>query len=355
MKNKDVAIVGISCRFPKAKNTDQFWQILNEGKQATSKVPEDRWDMNEYYDPNIEVPNKTNQNVGGFLEDIHHFDPQLFNISPVEAYEMSPSQKLIMELAWELVESSSIPYMNVAGSNTGVYIGTIWSDFEMHRKNKNTEINNFSGIGFSANVIANRISYFLGLTGPSYVLDTGCSSALIAIMQCIEAIQHGKINMGIAGGINHILVPDQYIYLGKFGGLSSEGKCSCFDDNADGFVRSEGAGLVLLKPLSEAEKDGDKILAVVRGGAMNNNGFNSNMPATSVRGQLELFNLAYTNAGVDPADIHYIEAHGSGTRLGDPVEAEAIGNSSLRNLRMIKRFWLGLPKLISDIPKRLQA
>ncbi|NBC81769.1 MAG: alpha/beta fold hydrolase [Bacteroidetes bacterium] len=341
---ESIAVVGLSCRYPKVNNIDEFWQILSNGENIIDDVPANRWNMAAYFHEDKSLPGKTNQSKGGFLNDIHDFDPTLFNISPKEAIEMSPSQKLMMELAWEATENSSIPYNRVAGSRAGVYIGNIWSDFEHLRKVRNAEVNNFSGIGFSANVIANRISYFMGLTGPSLVLDTGCSSSLVALLLALESLQLGTSDLCFAGGINHMLDPDIYVYLSKFGGLSDKGRSSSFDAEADGFVRAEGAGLVMLKRLSDAVRDGDNIRAVFRGGAMNNNGFNNNMPATSVKGQKEVLMQAYENAGVNPADVHYVEAHGTGTKLGDPVEANAIGEFFSTHKAGNEKLYLGSAK-----------
>ncbi len=323
--NQSIAVIGMSCRFPKINNPEDFWNILFEGESVIDKVPEERWNIKDYYDPDPNAPGKTNQNVGAFLENIHHFDPYFFNISPKEAIEMNPSQKIMMELAWELFESSSLKKSQFYGSKTGVYIGNIWADFEHLRKMRKAEINNFSAIGQSSNVIANRISYHFGLTGPSLVLDTGCSSSLVSIMLAVESLRSHSSDMCMAGGVNHMLDADEYVYLAKFGGLSSKGKCSAFDADADGFVRAEGAGAVLLKRLEDAERDGDKIYAVIRGGAITNNGFNVNMPATSKEGQVEVLKQAYQDAGVLPEEVDFIEAHGTGTKLGDPVETNALG------------------------------
>ena len=297
-KNQSIAVIGLSCRFPKANTPKELWRLLFEGKSVIDKVPADRWDIDEYYDPDPNTPGKTNQKVGGFLENIHHFDPYFFNISPKEAIEMNPSQKVMMELAWELYESSSLNPAQFMGTKTGVFVGNIWADFEHLRKMRKAEINNFSGIGQSSNVIANRISYHFGLTGPSLVIDTGCSASLVALMLAVQSLRDGSSDMCIAGGVNHMLDPEEYVYLAKFGGLSSKGKCSAFDADADGFVRGEGAGALLLKRLEDAERDGDKIYAVIRGGAITNNGYNVNMPATSKKGQIEVMDQAYRDAGV---------------------------------------------------------
>ncbi len=323
--NEPIAIIGMSCRFSQINSLDDFWQVLYKGKSVINKISNDRWNHDNIFDPNPNTPWKTNQKSGALLKNINHFDPYFFHISPKEAIEMSPSQKLMMELAWESYENSSLKKDNFYGSNTGVFIGNIWSDFEHQRKLRKSEINNFSAIGQSSNIIANRISYHFGLTGPSLVLDTGCSASLVALMLAVQSLRNGSSNMCITGGVNHIIDPEEYVYLSKFGGLSSKGKCSAFDADADGFVRGEGAGLVLLKRLADAERDNDKILAVIRGGAITNNGFNENMPATSKNGQIEVLNQAYKDAGVSPTEVDFIEAHGTGTRQGDPTEASALG------------------------------
>ncbi len=323
--NEKIAVVSMSCRFPGANNPNEFWNTIYEGKQVIEDIPADRWSKDEFYSPSKDAKGKTNQKQGAFLKDIHKMDPFFFNISPKEAIEMSPSQKLMLELAWELVENSSIAYNKIQGSNTGVFIGNIWNDFENIRKQRNAEINSFSATGMSGNIIANRVSYFMGLTGASFVVDTGCSSSMVALMLAVQALRDGSADTCITGGINHILNHEHYIYLSKFGGLSSNGKCSSFSAEADGFVRAEGAGLIMLKRLSDALRDGDKIHAVILGGAINNNGVNDTMPATSISGQINVLERAYKNADIDPKYVQYIETHGTGTRVGDPVEAKALG------------------------------
>lgn len=323
--NEAIAIVGLSCRFPEAPTPEAFWKVLLNEKNVISEIPSSRIPIERFFDEDKDADGKTNQKLGAYLENIHHFDPFFFNISPKEAMEMHPSQKLMMELAWESLERSAISYKSILGSNTGVYIGNIWNDFEHFRKERGAAINSFSAIGQSANIIASRISYFLGLTGPSFVVDTGCSSSLVAMALGIQSLRNRTIDMCFTGGINHILNPEQYVYLGKFGGLSSKGQCSAFDADADGFVRAEGAGLIIMKRLSDALRDNNRIYAVVRGYAMNNNGFNENLPATSVKGQLELLKNAYADAGLRYQDIHYVETHGTGTKVGDPNEVIALG------------------------------
>jgi acyl transferase domain-containing protein/surfactin synthase thioesterase subunit len=320
-----IAIVGMSCRFPQADNLQDFWKLLSEGKDTITEIPAERWNSSDYYDPDLTASRKTNQRHASLLKNIHDFDPLFFAISPAEATDMNPSQKLMLELVWEAIENSSMPYKKVQGRKIGVYVGNIWNDFEHHRKHKNAAVTSHSAMGQSSNIIANRVSFTYGLTGPSLVLDTGCSSSLVALHIACQSLWDNSTEMSFVAGINHIMDPDQYVLLSKFGGLSSKGKCSTFDIDADGFVRGEGAGVLLLKKLSQAQKDGDKIHALIRGTAMNNNGYNVNLPATSVDGQKQVLNDAYANSGIAPHEIHYVEAHGTGTKLGDPTETRALG------------------------------
>lgn len=324
-QNEPIAIVGMSCRFPSANTLEEFWSLLKEGRETITEMPSERWNIDDYYDPDPEAANKTNQHHASFLKNIHDFDPLFFNISPAEATEMNPSQKLMLELVWEAIENSSIPYRAVQGTKTGVYVGNIWSDFEHHRKKLNAQVTTHSAVGQSSNIIANRVSFSFGFSGPSLVVDTGCSSSLVALHLACQSLWDESTGLSVVAGINHILDPDQYVLLSKFGGLSSNGKCSTFDANGDGFVRGEGAGVLLLKKLSDAERDGNKIHAVIRGTAMNNNGYNVNLPATSVTGQKQVLHDAYAGSGIRPQDIHYVEAHGTGTKLGDPTESKALG------------------------------
>ncbi len=326
MSKESIAIIGMSCRFPQGRNLHEFWQLLLEGKNVVTEIPAERWNIDDYYDADPTVAGKTQQRHAAMLDKVFDFDPLFFNISPAEAIEMNPSQKLILELAWEAMEHSRIPFKKFSGSRTGVFIGNIWTDFESLRKLRNSPDSTHSAIGQSSNIIANRVSYTFGFRGPSLVVDTGCSSALVALHLACQSLWDGSAELSIAGGVNHILNPEQYSILTKFGGLSVKGSCSAFDSSADGFVRGEGAGILLMKRLSDAERDGDHILAVIRGSAINNNGYNINLPATSVEGQMEVLQQAYEESGISPLDVHFIETHGTGTKVGDPTEAKALGN-----------------------------
>jgi acyl transferase domain-containing protein/surfactin synthase thioesterase subunit/short-subunit dehydrogenase/acyl carrier protein len=320
-----VAIVGMACRFPQANSLQEFWDLLIHGKSTVTEIPAERWNASDYYDPDPSTQNKTHQRHASLLTSIHDFDPLFFTISPAEATDMNPSQKLMLELVWEAIENSTIPFRKVRGGKTGVYVGNIWNDFEHLRKHKNAPVTSHSAIGQSSNIIANRISYVYGITGPSLVVDTGCSSSLVALHLACQSLWDESTEMSVVAGVNHILDPDQYILLSKFGGLSAKGRCSTFDADADGFVRGEGAGVVLLKRLSQAEQDGDRIYALIRGTSVNNNGYNVSLPATSVAGQKQVLRDAYAHSGIEPHEVHYVEAHGTGTRLGDPTEARALG------------------------------
>lgn len=322
---ESIAIIGMSCRFPSASSLDEFWELLKGGKDTITEIPRDRWNVDHYYDSDSSVENKTNQRHASLLKGIHDFDPLFFNISPAEASEMSPSQKLMLELAWEAIESSTVPFRKVKGSNVGVYVGNIWADYEHYRRAKNARTTSHSAVGMSSNVVANRVSFSMGFTGPSLVTDTGCSASLVALHLACQSLLSNETEMSLVGGINHLLDPDKYVHLTQFGGLSGKGKCSPFDSEADGFVRGEGGGVLLLKRLSDAERDGDKIFAIIRGTAVNNNGFNESLPATSTQGQKTLLEKVYREAGIVPGEVHFIEAHGTGTKLGDPNEAIALG------------------------------
>jgi acyl transferase domain-containing protein/surfactin synthase thioesterase subunit len=341
--NNSIAIVGMSCRFPNLNSLESFWDLLSNGKDTIAEISKERWDAEAIYDPDPLTERKTQQKHASLLNNIHDFDPLFFNISPAEAIEMSPSQKLMLELAWEAIESSTIPFNNVQGKNVGVYVGNIWSDFEHFRKFKNAKATLHSAVGMSSNVVANRVSFALGFTGPSLVIDTGCSASLVALHLACQSLLSKESEMTMIGGINHILDPGKYIELTRFGGLSVKGKCSTFDNDADGFVRGEGGGVLLLKRLSDAERDGDKIFAVIRATAVNNNGYNDTLPATSTEGQIALLEQAYRAAGIKPHEVHYMEAHGTGTKLGDPNEARAIGEF-FRNGRTDSKLRIGSVK-----------
>ncbi|KAF3885903.1 MULTISPECIES: type I polyketide synthase [Nostocales] len=319
-----IAIIGIACRFPSANNTDVFWQLLKNGVDAVNEVPTERWDKDVLYGPNLTTPGKMNTRWGGFLDEIDKFDPQFFGISPKETVQIDPQQRLMLKLSWEALEDADQPVEILKGSKTGVFIGAMWTDYaNLVRQTGN--IAQHTATGQDLSIIANRISYIFGFAGPSMTVNTACSSSLVAVHLACQSLRVGESTLALAGGVNLMINPDSTLVMSKFGGLSPEGRCKTFDANADGYVRGEGAGLVVLKPLSLALAAGDRIYCVIRGSTVNNDGFSNGLTAPNPKAQEALLREAYEQAGINPNQVHYVEVHGTGTKLGDPIEAKALG------------------------------
>ncbi|HSS75683.1 MAG TPA: acyltransferase domain-containing protein, partial [Thermoanaerobaculia bacterium] len=322
--DEPIAIVGMACRFPGAPDLDAFWRLLCDGIDATRELPAERWNPETFYDPDPETPGTTNTRRGAFLERIDEFDPLFFGISPREAAEMDPQQRIMLELSWEALEDAGLPPRDLAGTKAGVFFGVVWRDYaELHRAAGAT-VTSHTGVGQGVTIVANRVSYVLGLRGPSLVVDTACSSSLVAVHLACQSLRSGESTVALAGGVNLMLLPETMVALTKFGGLSSEGRCRAFDAGADGFARGEGAGVVVLKPLSRALADGDPVYCVIRGSAVNNDGASNGLTAPNPESQVEVLRDAYERAGVDPGRVQVVEAHGTGTPLGDPIEARAL-------------------------------
>lgn len=317
-----LAIVGIGCRFPGAPDATSFWRLLREGRDAVRPWPGDRWDA-AWFDPDPKRPGTTNSRVGGFLDDVSGFDAEFFWISAPEAARMDPQHRLLLEVAFEAVEDAGMPVPRLAGSKTGVFVGMTTMDY--FRLYERERINGFETTGNACAIAANRISYALDLRGPSLALDTTCSSSLVAVHLASQALRAGECDVALAGGVNLMLIPDGAICFTKLGVTSPDGACRAFDARADGIVRGEGAAIVVLKPLAQACADGDHIYAVLRGSALNQNGLTNGLMAPSVPAQAALLRSAYEAAGVSGEEIDYIEAHGTGTALGDAMEARALG------------------------------
>ena len=324
--NQPVAIIGMACRFPKAPNPEAFWRLLRDGVDAITDVPEDRWDAEALYDAEPSAPGKANARGGGFLDSTDQFDAQFFGISPREAIQMDPQQRLMLELSWEALEDAGLAADRLSGSETGVFCGVIWSDYAalLHR-NGVASIGQHTVTGYHDSIVANRVSYVLGLHGPSLTVDSACSSALVSVHLACESLRRGESTLALAGGVNLNLIPESMVGVSKFGALSPDGRCFTFDARANGYVRGEGGGVVVLKLLSQALLDGDPIACVIRGSAVNNDGASSSLTAPNPLAQEALLRSAYERAGIDPAEVHYVEAHGTGTQLGDPMEARALG------------------------------
>ena len=324
--NQPIAVIGLSCRFPGASDPAAFWELLRSGRTAIREITPDRWDIGAWYDPDPHKPGKMNSRQAGLLETIDQFDPGFFGISPREAIQMDPQQRLAMELAWEALETAGIRSGTLRGSRTGVFVGVVWHDYEALARKAGEEITMHTGTGRAFSIVANRISYWLGLQGPSIAVDTACSSSLVSVHLACRSLQFGDATLALAGGVNLIIDPERMVALSKFGGLSGTGQSRAFDSNADGFVRGEGGGFVVLKSLNRALADGDPIYAVIRGTAVNNDGASNGLTAPNPLAQELVLQHAVADAGIKTTDIHYVEAHGTGTQLGDPIEASALGN-----------------------------
>ncbi|MBV5260703.1 alpha/beta fold hydrolase [Synechococcus moorigangaii CMS01] len=303
-----IAIVGLSCRFPRSNNPEAFWELLSQGKDGIQRL-NDRWATEEW---------------GGFLDNIDQFDPQFFGISPREAEQMDPQQRLLLEVTWEALERANIPADSLRHSQTGVFVGISNSDYAQLQVRENNPINPYLGTGNAHSIAANRLSYFLDLRGVSLSVDTACSSSLVAVHLACQSLINGESTLAIAAGVNLILTPDVTQTFAQAGMMSEVGRCQTFDEGADGYVRGEGCGVVLLKPLTQAERDGDKILAVIHGSAVNQDGRSNGLTAPNGRSQQAVIHQALAQAGITAADLDYVEAHGTGTPLGDPIEVNSL-------------------------------
>ncbi len=328
-KREPIAIIGMGCRYPGDANTpEEFWDLLIEKKDALGPIPEDRWNNDGLYAPEWRRAGKISVNRGGFIKDVDKFDAGFFGISPLEAQRMDPQQRMMLETSYEAIEDAGLSINDLNGSKTGVFIGISAHDYGdlQNAYQERVNIGAHTNVGSAMCIAANRISYSYNLTGPSFALDTACSSSLNAIHMACRSIWEGDADSAFAGGVNSILKPEPQMGFSKGGFLSKDGTCFSFDERGNGYIRSEGGGLVLLKPLSQAEKDGDKIYAVIHGTAVNQDGATKGISLPNPLAQEAVFKLAYKDAGIDPHDVSYVEAHGTGTFVGDPIESKSIGN-----------------------------
>lgn len=325
-RTEPIAIIGMSCRFPGGANSpEEYWKLLQEGRDAISEVPAERWDVSAYAKPGDDHPPAW---YGGFLQGIDQFDPEFFGISPREANTMDPQQRLVLEVAWEALERAGIVPESLFNSQTGVFIGITTNDYARIATSMGTDaLDVYTATGSALNVAAGRVAYFLGLHGPTMAVDTACSSSLTALHFACQSLRNREANMALAGGVNVLLNPEPFIMFSRWGMMAPDGRCKTFDAAADGFVRAEGCGVLVLKRLSDAQADGDTILAVIRGSAVNEDGKSSGLTVPNGLAQQAVIRTALQAAGVKPAEISYVETHGTGTSLGDPIEVEAIGNA----------------------------
>ncbi|MEM8831589.1 MAG: alpha/beta fold hydrolase, partial [Cyanobacteria bacterium P01_G01_bin.19] len=304
---QDIAIIGMGCRFPGANDPQEFWQLLKNGQDEISKS--DRWSEASY---------------GGFINDVDRFDPQFFGITPREAQSIDPQQRLLLEVSWAALEDAAIANRDLMGSNTGVFVGMSSSDYSQLRFHYGVDVDAYAGTGNAHSIAANRLSYLYDLKGPSMAVDTACSSSLVAIHLASQSLKTGECDRAIAGGVNLMLSPELTQTFSLAGMMAKDGRCKTFDADADGYVRGEGCGVVVLKRLTDARRDGDRILAVIKGSAINQDGKSNGLTAPNGLSQQTVIRQALVNAGVEARELGYVESHGTGTSLGDPIEVNSL-------------------------------
>ncbi|WP_217491633.1 type I polyketide synthase, partial [Bacillus cereus] len=318
--NDDIAIIGISGRFPKAKNINEFWENLKAGLDCISEVPEELWDWKQYWDPKKGTEGKSYTKWGGFLDDIDKFDPLFFKISNLEAESLDPQERLFLETVYHTLEDAGYTKASLENSRVGVYVGAMWSQYQLYGVDR-------ANAGSSNASIANRVSYYFDFNGPSIGLDTMCSSSLTTVHLACDSLKNGETDVAIAGGVNITVHPNKYLFLSKTGFASTDGRCRSFGEGGDGYVPGDGVGALLLKPLSKARRDGDQIYAVIKSTAINHGGKTSGYTVPNPKLQTDLVEQALTKANIDTSTISYMETHGTGTELGDPIEIRALTNA----------------------------
>jgi polyketide synthase 13 len=342
---EDIAIVGLATRFPGDMNTpDETWQALLEGRDGITDLPEGRWE--EFLEePRIAERVSKARTRGGYLSDIKGFDAEFFALSKMEADNIDPQQRMALELTWEALENARIPASALRGESVGVYIGSSTNDYSFLAMSDPSVAHPYAITGTASSIIANRVSYFYDFRGPSVAVDTACSSSLVAAHQGVQALRTGEADVAIVGGVNALITPLVTVGFDEVGGvLAPDGRIKSFSQDADGYARSEGGGMLVLKRVSDARRDGDEILAVIAGSAVNHDGRSNGLLAPNPDAQAEVLRKAYKNAGIDPRTVDYIEAHGTGTILGDPIEADALGRVVGRGRPVDKPALLGAVK-----------
>nr|MCH9702678.1 type I polyketide synthase [Actinomycetes bacterium] len=320
-----IAVVGIGCRFPGGvTGPDSFWKLLESGTDTVTEVPADRWDAEAFYDPDVSVPGRMPTKWGAYLDDVSGFDADFFGITPREAMSMDPQQRVALEVAWEALENAGYAPDQLGESRTAVMMGVYYSEYQNASADNADSIDAYSATGNAHSVTVGRISYLLGLKGPAVAVDTACSSSLVSIHLACHSLRMRESDLALAGGVSLNLRPETQLALAKWGMLSPHGKCHAFDSRADGFVRGEGAGVVVLKRLTDAVRDGDRVLGVVRGSAVNQDGRSNGLTAPNAPSQRDVITRALRSADVAAGTVHYIETHGTGTALGDPIEFDAL-------------------------------
>ena len=341
----DIAIVGMSCRFPGADNLDDYWTLLREGRSGISPTSRDRWDVDAHYHKTVKTPGKSNAHQGGFLKDIKGFDARFFGISDKEARYMDPQQRLVLEAAWHALEDAHIAPRDIAGSATGVFVGVMTNEYGMQCSADLDKINLFTGSGNGLSMIANRVSYFFDLNGVSLAIDTACSSSLVAVANACQSLEVGNIDFAIVAGVNLMLDPAMDVFYSQAGLISPTGHCRTFDEKADGIARGEGVGVVILQRASDiSSKAADHVYGLIKGCAVNHDGRSNGITAPNRALQEAVIRRAHSAAGTSVDNIDYIELHGTGTQIGDPIEAMALGAALNRNAAHPRACWIGSVK-----------
>ncbi|HEV2146963.1 MAG TPA: polyketide synthase, partial [Longimicrobiaceae bacterium] len=324
--DEPVAVVGVGCRFPGADGPEAFWRLLERGDCAVRETPAERWDADAWHDPDPEAAGKSYVRRAAYLDDVRGFDAPFFRILPREAVRLDPQQRLLLEVAWEALEHAGIPAAGLAGSRTGVFVGVTTNEYlQMHLLAGDPGmIDAYYGTGNIASAAAGRLSYVLGLEGPAVVVDTACSSSLVAVHLACRSLRSGEADLALAGGVSLMLSPEANVFLSRARAVAPDGTCKTFSAAADGYGRGEGCGVAVLKRLSDALRDGDRVLAVVRGSAINHDGASSGFTVPSGAAQQAVVREALEAAGIAPAEVGYVEAHGTGTPLGDPIEVRSL-------------------------------
>ncbi|WP_419799275.1 MAG: SDR family NAD(P)-dependent oxidoreductase [Terasakiella sp.] len=329
MKNDPIAIIGLGCRFPHGANSPrQFWELICNKYDAITEVPKDRWNLDHFYNDDMSEPGTIRTRCAGFIDDFDKFDAAFFGISPREANAMDPQQRQLLQVTWEMFEDAGEIPTHLKGSSTGVYVGCFAVDYNLlsHDTMQRDLLGAHTSIGSSATLLSNRISHYYDFKGPSLSVDTACSSSMVALHLACTALKNGEITRAVVGGVNMIFKPEWTISTSKGGFLSPDGRCKVFDDSANGYVRSEGIGAVLLKPLSQALADNNRIYAVIHATGSNQDGHTKSVTVPSRQSQSELMRAVYQQAQIDPKQVGYVEAHGTGTPTGDPIETGAISD-----------------------------
>ncbi|MCP3102821.1 type I polyketide synthase [Myxococcus sp. K15C18031901] len=344
-EDEPIAIIGMGCRFPGgASDPERFQALLWSGREAVGEVPSERRDLRAAHDPEPSVPGRTTMRRGGFVEGVDRFDAEFFRISRREAEGMDPQQRFFLEVGWEALEDAGLSPRRLSGTRTGVFAGVHARDYALLAEGGLERVGAHYSTGVDASYVAGRLSYLLGLHGPSMAVDTACSSSLVAVHLACQSLRSGESTVALAGGVKLLLAPHLSVFLAKAGALSPSQRCRAFDRDADGMVQGEGCGVVVLKRRRDALRDGDRILATLLATSTNHDGASGGLTVPNVRAQEALYRLALQRAGIDPAQVDYLEAHGTGTRLGDPIELQGVARVYGGSRPPERPLWVGSVK-----------